>query len=105
MLAVEKSTQMVRFLFEGNYGLDIDKKVNGMPILFWAIKTRQSKDVISLIMNNYTPEALLTTTDENGNDIEYYIDLVKDEYARRIFEEKKHFKKVQDEKQAAKRRY
>ncbi|MGP1474291.1 MAG: ankyrin repeat domain-containing protein [Treponema sp.] len=105
MLAVEKSTQMVRFLFEGNYGLDIDKKVNGMPVLFWAIKTRQSKDVISLIMNNYTPEALLTTTDENGNDIEYYIDLVKDEYARRIFEEKKHFKKVQDEKQAAKRRY
>ena len=99
MLAIEsKNTQMVRFLLQGNYGLDIDKKIHGMPILFWAIKTRQSKDIIGLIMDTYTPEALLSTTDENGNDIEYYIDMREDKYARSRFEKIKRFHEEQEAK-------
>lgn len=55
--------------------LDVDMRMKaGMPTLFWAIAENKSQNIIEFLMNKYRDkDQIFTTTDENGNDIFYWI--------------------------------
>ena len=64
---------MLRILKGANLGLSPSLRIDGMPVLFWAISVNKSPEVVKYLMDWYkNPKTLLSERDEDGHNLTFY---------------------------------